>query len=229
MIKRITDFYWKRKLKNYQCKLAPGVSSLKKGGRLYLEPHVRVGQVTLEGKHISIGAYTYIRSGSELIGNCNVGRFCSIGQNVVVGLKKNMHPIDWLTTALFSTELEEAYQPGHAPTNIGNDCWIGRDTTIMSGVTIGNGAVIGARALVTKDVPPYAVVVGVPTRVIKYRFPNDLIDALQASKWWNLDASYIKELDMSKPLQCLNALVEAPRADYPRLKLTRKGVFFRFF
>ncbi len=123
----------------------------------------------------------------------------------------------------------EAYQPIHAPTNIGNDCWIGRDAIIMSGVTIGNGAVIGARALVAKDVPPYAVVVGVPTRIIKYRFLNDLIDALQTSEWWNLDASYIKGLNMSNPEQCFNALVEAPRADYPRLKLTRKGVFLDSF
>jgi acetyltransferase-like isoleucine patch superfamily enzyme len=225
MIKFFKDLYWKNQLKNYQCKLAPGVSSLKKDGRLDLEPHVRIGQVKLEGRDISIGAYTYIRSGSELNGNCRVGRFCSLGQNVIVGLEKDMHPMDWLTTSLFCGELENAYQRNYLPTTIGNDCWIGRDAIVMSGVTIGNGAIIGARALVTKDVPAYAVVVGSPARVIKYRFSKNLIEKLQRSQWWNLNINYLAGLNMSKPEACLASLDEVAQASYPKLRLTRGGIF----
>ena len=68
---------------------------------------------------------------------------------------------------------------------IGNDVWIGYEAVIMSGVTIGDGAIIGTRAVVTKDVPPYAIVGGSPARVLKKRFSDDIIDKLLKIKWWN--------------------------------------------
>ena len=76
---------------------------------------------------------------------------------------------------------------------IGNDVWVGTRVLIMGGVTIGNGAVVAAGAVVTKDVPPYAIVGGVPARVIKYRFPEDVIQKLEASKWWTLDDDTLKQ------------------------------------
>ena len=75
---------------------------------------------------------------------------------------------------------------------IGNDVWIGYEAVVLAGVTIGDGAVIGARAVVTKDVPPYAVVGGVPARLIRRRFPDDTISALLALKWWDWPADKIK-------------------------------------
>ena len=78
-------------------------------------------------------------------------------------------------------------------TTIGNDVWIGWGVLIKGGVTIGNGAVIGARSVVTKDVPPYAVVAGVPAKVIKYRFEQEKIDLLQQLQWWNWDIDRIYE------------------------------------
>ena len=70
-------------------------------------------------------------------------------------------------------------------TTVGNDVWIGQDVVIKGGVKIGDGAVIGARSVVTRDVPPYAVVVGVPAKVIKYRFEQEKIDFLEKLQWWN--------------------------------------------
>lgn len=68
---------------------------------------------------------------------------------------------------------------------IGNDVWIGVDCIIKRGLTIGNGAVIGANSVVTKDVPPYAIVVGSPAKIIRYRFEQQKIDLIENSKWWS--------------------------------------------
>ena len=76
---------------------------------------------------------------------------------------------------------------------IGNDVWIGARATILSGVTVGDGAVIGAGALVAKDVPPYAIVGGVPARLIKYRFSSEIINELLEIKWWDWDSKKLTQ------------------------------------
>ena len=90
---------------------------------------------------------------------------------------------------------EFGWLKGHPATKgdirIGNDVWIGEDAKILSGVTIGDGAVIGANSLVTKNVPPYAVVGGVPAKIIKYRFPENVISRLLQIKWWDWDYAYL--------------------------------------
>ena len=79
---------------------------------------------------------------------------------------------------------------------IGNDVWIGYEALIMSGVTIGDGAIIGARAVVTKDVPPYTIVAGVPAKTIRRRFNDEVIETLQSAQWWNWEKERIeKNLD----------------------------------
>ena len=96
--------------------------------------------------------------------------------------------------ALFS---EGAHITGHPSSKgdivIGNDVWIGYQSCILSGVTIGNGAIIGAKSVVTKDVPPYAIVAGNPAKFIRYRFPQETIDKLENLAWWDWDISVIKE------------------------------------
>ncbi len=118
-----------------------------------------------------------------------IGRYCSIADDVHVLLGGN-HRTDWVTTFPFSELWHDhaRYLNGHPSSNgdviIGNDVWIGRSAMILSGVKIGDGAVIGARAVVTKDVPPYAIVGGNPARLIRYRFDEETIRKLLEIQWW---------------------------------------------
>lgn len=80
-----------------------------------------------------------------------------------------------------------------APVTIGNDCWIGQRAILIGGITIGDGAVVMAGAVVTKDVPPYAMVGGVPAKIIKYRYDEETIDFLLKAQWWNRPIEWLKE------------------------------------
>ena len=140
---------------------------------------------------VELGDYSYIAKNST-VNNCKIGKFCSIGPNFCCGL--GIHPTNGLSTApmFYSTakqngislcednKIEESKR-----TTIGNDVFIGANVTILDGVTIADGAVIGAGAVVTKDIPPYAVAVGVPAKVVKYRFDEDTIKNLLEQQWWN--------------------------------------------
>ncbi|MFO0773137.1 MAG: CatB-related O-acetyltransferase [Nitrospiraceae bacterium] len=118
-----------------------------------------------------------------------LGRFCSIAGGVTI-FTGNEHHAEWVSTYPFHLlGVEGASLPpaSHSKGDVvvGHDVWIGSDVLILSGVTIGNGAVIAARAVVTKDIPPYAIAAGVPARVVKFRFPQTTIDALQQIAWWD--------------------------------------------
>ena len=93
------------------------------------------------------------------------------------------------------------------PIHIGHDVWIGYGAIIMDGVTIGTGAVVAAAAVVTKDVPPYAIVAGVPARIIRYRFDDDTIRRLLESRWWDFPEEFIAtRLKFDDVKQCLDVL-----------------------
>ncbi|MBU0729177.1 MAG: CatB-related O-acetyltransferase [Proteobacteria bacterium] len=126
-----------------------------------------------------------------------VGSFTSIAPGVQIFLGGE-HRLDWVTTFPFNSFWAEAKNLfGHPKTKgdvlIGNDVWLGAESLIMSGVTIGDGAVIGARAVVTKDVPAYAVVAGNPAIVVKRRFDDKTIQRFLVVKWWGWSDSRIKE------------------------------------
>jgi virginiamycin A acetyltransferase len=109
-----------------------------------------------------------------------IGNYCSIGDGVGILLNDSHRP-DWITTYPFSNVLGEFREVPGLPVSkgditIGNDVWIGRNVLILSGVNIGDGAVVGAGSIVTKDVPPYTIVVGNPAHFVKKRFEQETID-----------------------------------------------------
>lgn len=131
-----------------------------------------------------------------------VGKYNSIGRDCNFFLHAN-HRTDWITTSSqlwgpVSDDIAQMHMKMGHPTckgdiTIENDVWIGAKATIMSGVKIHNGAVIGSNSVVTKDVPPYAIVAGNPAQIIKFRFDVDQIQALQEIRWWNWDEEKIKK------------------------------------
>ena len=141
-----------------------------------------------KGRHSygEIVVKTWERCGEVVKG----GNFCSVGPNVMVYIDGN-HKIDTFSSFPFhifsSTRNRHDWLPwGKSTPTIGNDVWIGADALILSGASIGDGAVIAARAVVTKPVPPYAIVAGNPARVVKYRFDEATIKEFLELKWWDL-------------------------------------------
>ena len=154
----------------------------------------------MPGAFLDIGAFCNLSGGT--LNHMRAGRYCSISSGVVIG--SHEHPTDWLTTS------RTAYYPevngwdrlmaadgvaeiraktrlysGSCPvTTLEPDVWIGQGAFLKSGITVGTGAIIGARTTVVKDVPPYAIVVGTPGRVLRLRFPEAVVARLLASKWW---------------------------------------------
>lgn len=147
----------------------------------------------------SMEKYSYLGRNSALI-CADVGKYCSIGDEVKIGL--GIHTLSHLSTSPLFTEkhngtgsswVDKDTANPYKKVIVGNDVWIGERVMIMGGVNIGDGAVIGAGAIVTKDVPSYAVVAGVPAKVIKYRFSDDIIQKLLQIKWWDFDEVILKQ------------------------------------
>lgn len=223
----LRDHFWKRWLRQHQCKIGGGVSSLGARTTLVLEENVSLGHVAIDAKKLSIGAHTYIRSDCVLSAVSSIGRFCSIGSNCYIGQDKNTHPSDWLSSHPFQfTNTPLSFDPEIVDVTIGDDVWIGHSAMIMEGVTVGTGAIIATRSLVLHDVPPYAIVAGAPAKVIKYRHPPELAAKLLNSKWWECDVDFLLTLRLDDPDNALPQLLAAHDdnlASYKRLEVSRKG------
>lgn len=147
-----------------------------------------------------------------------IGRFCSIAGGVAMGAPE--HPTHWISShTIFygarrdwrlsrdfqsrnARQTERAVQhyvagiaDAHPKVQIGNDVWIGEGAFIRRGVSIGDGAIIASHAVVTRDVPPYAIVGGVPAKIIRYRFAPDVVEALLGLQWWHFGVSALEGVD----------------------------------
>ncbi|MFH0755876.1 MAG: CatB-related O-acetyltransferase [Bacteroidota bacterium] len=139
-----------------------------------------------------VGAYTYIAPRTSIV-YANIGKFCSIASDCSIGLashsmgnistsplftsRKNATGFQWVDSDTFDE---------YAPVIVGNDVWIGTKVLVMGGVRIGHGVVVGAGSIVTHDLPDYSVAVGVPARVIKYRYEEQVIKRLLELRWWEM-------------------------------------------
>ena len=165
----------------------------------------------------NMGYGTYICNDCSIIGN--IGRFCSIAPEVKNTL--GVHPISepYVSTSpmFFSLRKQtgktfakkQLFEELKEPIEIGHDCWIGQRVFIVGGVKIGIGAVVLAGAVVTKDVPPYSIVGGVPAKGLKYRYDDDTIKFLLKSEWWNrpidwLEANYELFCDIDEFKRAIN-------------------------
>jgi len=186
---------------------------LRVGTEATLEPYCHIfGGQALPAR---MGAFSY--SFSELAPHVSIGRYCSIASRVE--FIDSEHPTDWATTSPFSYSpyglegfpdylhaqgatsfLLYPAAPFHAqPVVIGNDVWVGQGAIFSGGVTVGDGAIIAARAVVTKDVPPYAIVGGAPARLIRMRFPEAVAERLRALAWWRFGPDVLQPLDVRDP------------------------------
>jgi chloramphenicol O-acetyltransferase type B len=191
-------------------------------GDFSFEPPCSIKFTTIE-QACSMGAFSYIVSG--FLCGVNIGRYCSIGENVQIG--RQNHPVAWLSTSPFlylnnkdilgvdsHFDLCLMNEPANlsAPptslrtTTIKNDVWIGHGAIINAGVTINNGAVVAAGSVVTRDVPPYAIVGGNPAQIIRYRFPEQTIAVLEHLQWWRFSPKQIAGWPINDIEQLINRL-----------------------
>lgn len=161
-----------------------------------LDEEVMIGNFS-KMTYSKMGVMSYIGDYTVVI-NAVIGKFTSISWGVTIGPEE--HDFNRVTNHSFlysvkSFQLvkEKVYSPFIKECTIGNDVWIGCNSTILRGVTIGDGAVIGANSLVNKDVPPYAIVVGSPAKIIKYRFSDEIIQGLLKVKWWDYPLALISK------------------------------------
>ena len=148
---------------------------------------------------MKIGKRSYFSGPGRLIGNASleIGNFCDIGEEIYVRVERDFHPMNWPSTANFRDNFRliadglnfdvdyDELDNAKAGVVIGNDVWLSRGVRIFHGITLGDGCVVGEGTLVNRDCEPYGIYVGVPARLIRFRFPDHLIDELMQIKWWN--------------------------------------------
>jgi acetyltransferase-like isoleucine patch superfamily enzyme len=194
-------------------RLLPGAKIIRSKiqGPLYLSRNAQLGPDTTIGKYSGMNENTYLA-------RAKMGAYCAIGARTAINPFN--HPIDWLSIHEFqyhpnSYDWVDEYKSMDRLTRtpdtlmtatIGNDVWMGHNVNVLSGISVGDGAVIAAGAVVTKDVPPYAIVAGVPASIKRFRFSDEIIARLLRSRWWDLELSQLNGLPFNDIQRCLDAI-----------------------
>lgn len=193
--KRLRHLYMSRKLR---------VGNNKFSTTTFLSKRADISDSIL-GSEVRIADYSSVRK-SEIgqlssigrfskVTHAKIGKYCAVSWDVTINALS--HPIDHPSISAFPYVpsvggFTEKRIQNYKKVKINNDVWIGANSVIMPGVTIGNGAIIGASAVVTKDVPDYSVVVGIPAQIINYRFDQETINKLLEIRWWDFEKEKLK-------------------------------------
>jgi acetyltransferase-like isoleucine patch superfamily enzyme len=176
---------------------------------IYFEKEVRVNSdifAQKDGRGVFIGAHSYVNSGGYLNDGTFIGRYCSIGRRVSIGAGNyrlntvSTYPFNHAVRTLDYDNSDPLYRAPKSKANnytiIENDVWVGDGVVISKGVRIGTGSVIASNAVVTRDIEPYSIVGGVPSKLIRKRFDNVISSRLLKSNWWRLDKSKLESIGL---------------------------------
>jgi len=182
-------------------------------GPVYLNRYSQVGPDAVVGKYFGMNEHGFVA-------RATIGSFCAFGARNAINPFN--HPADWLSIHEFQyhprsfdwvPEYNDFKRLERTPdmfrhVTVGSDVWTGHNVNIMPGVNVGDGAVIGAGSVVTRDVPPYAIVAGVPATVRRLRFSEPVIKRLLRLKWWELELSDLSGLPFRDVERCLDRIEE---------------------
>ena len=201
-------------------KLNPGARIINSriGGPFYVNRHTQIGPEASVGRYFGMNADGYIA-------RATVGSYCAFGART--SINPFNHPTDWLSISEFqyqpqSFDWVEEYRDfvrlERTPdmfrhSTIGNDVWTGHNVNVMAGINVGDGAVIAAGSVVTRDVPPYAIVAGTPAKILRYRFSEAIIERLLAVRWWDFELPQLSGLNFRDVTGILPRLEEMRAAD----------------
>jgi acetyltransferase-like isoleucine patch superfamily enzyme len=196
-------------------KLNPGARIIRSHllGPVFLNRNTQVGPDAVVGRYFGMNE-------SCFVARAVVGAYCAIGART--SINPFNHPSDWLSIHEFQyhpdsfdwvPEYRDFVRLERTPdmferVTIGSDVWTGHNVNVLPGVTVGDGAVVAAGSVVTKDVPPYAIVAGAPATVKRYRFNEKTIERLLHVKWWELELSELSGLPFRDVERCLATLEE---------------------
>jgi acetyltransferase-like isoleucine patch superfamily enzyme len=194
-------------------RLNPGARIIKSRllGPVFLNRLSQIGPDVVFGKYSGMNENCYVA-------RATVGAYCAIGARTAINPFN--HPVDWLSINEFQyhpnsfdwvPEYRDLDRLERTPdmfrhVTIGNDVWTGHNVNVMAGVSVGDGAIIGAGSVVTKDVPAFAIVAGVPARVVRMRFSDAVIERLLRVKWWDLELSELSGLPFRDVERCLDRI-----------------------